>query len=416
MQKGNIYKLKSDANWFAVYDSIGFSKNIPEIGGYYDESILAAAPPVAKKFYVPSEDGYILLSYPVGARTYIYEIDYSVSNAALPLKDKTIAVLGDSIMEFMGGVVPESNVITLKNITDPTDQNVYYDTDATIVDGIVYLTSSLVGGEVVPGSIRLELVNSEQGYIDSRGWDLLRKQTGASAVINCGQGGGTYPEMGVVTKYPSTTLSGFFGDKTQSFPNQVKMLKRLVDEGRYFAPDCIVIWMGINGTTLLVNDTLEEAMAIDWDVLSDDVAGYAERTKYFAAIRYGIEYLYRSFPYATIVILSPIMTNRGDKNITGEWDAYRGYGNIKSISASIRSIAERYSCLFFDALTQIGLANFAYKADTTLPSGEQIATGDALGNLIPLYLQDGVHPNSAGKVVLANYLSRILNSFYFSKR
>jgi lysophospholipase L1-like esterase len=71
--------------------------------------------------------------------------------------------------------------------------------------------------------------------------------------------------------------------------------------------------------------------------------------------------------------------------------------------------------LYFEPLTEIGIANFSYKADTMSGTNE-ISTGERLGNLVPEFLADGLHPSSAGNIVLANYLAKRLNSSFFLKQ
>lgn len=340
--------------------------------------------------------------------------DLEIPAVTKPLAGKNVAILGDSIMQFMGGGVPV-NTITLRNYDDPTDPAVYQIGDASIVSGILYLTSSLSGGAVTPSSVRLEIVNSAQAEIDSRGWDYIKEKLGAAEIINVAQGGARFPEMGVVTPYPAVhTTEDLLEGKLVGVPNQARMLKRLVDAGERPTPDAIVIWAGVNGVMNYTTDTLDEAMAIPWATLSDDASGFAARSKFFGGIRFTIEYLYRAFPDALIMFVSPVMTSRGNLQINSDDPALRGFDNLKNVSAAIRSIAERYACPFFDALTQIGIANFAHHADT-IDGNQEIATGDNLGNLIPRYLYDGLHPNAAGKVVLGNYICRMLTSFYFDK-
>ena len=416
---GRTYKLSSGVHWYDIYASLAFMRDLPTIGGRVDEIIASAGEPHEDIFYTAPFDGYILLLFHF---TEVSKIsvpeDISIQDIYDQVGDlfgKTIAVIGDSIMQNMGGPLP-SNTITLKNYDDPTDTTVYQTSDATIVGGILYLTSSLSGGEVTEDSVRLEVVNSAQQTIDSWSWDYLKDKLHAKRVINCAQGGARFPEMGCVTEYPSVTPSdALLSEAIRSFPNQVRMLKRLVADGVYDAPDVVVIWMGVNGTTGAMTDTLAEAMSYDWNTLSDDALGYTYRTKFYGAIRYGIESLYRAFPDTVIVFVSPVMTSRGNLKISQDTAAYRGYDNLAATAEGIKSIAERYACLFFDALHQIGVANFAYRADSTQGSNE-VATGIPLGNLIPRFTRDGLHPNELGMKVWGNYLARMLKSNYFSKK
>ena len=355
-----------------------------------------------------------------------YEEDYSWNGGSL--KNKTIAILGDSIMNLMSRDTGDDyfNVrVTFKNYSDPTDTTVYTQDQITIINGIIYLTSSL--GEdntILPTSIRLEVVNDVQDKIDSMSWRLLKKTLRAKDVINFSWGSARVVEKGIVTAYPSVGILSESEERNPiegqmaSLPNLAKWLKRVVDDGRYDAPDCVVIWLGSNGSTQVITDTLEEAMQIPWATLSDDIQGYIYRTKFYGALRYSVEYIYRNFPFANIFILSPVQTNRGNMNIAENAPAYRGYTDYNSVSEALKNFAYRYSCIFVDALHEMGLVNFAYKADSIYSDDHtEIATGTSLGNIIPQYTFDGMHPNNEyGKPLWHNYLVRRLLSLYFDKK
>ena len=338
-----------------------------------------------------------------------------IDTVAHALAGKTVAILGDSIMQFMGGEVP-TNTITLRNADDPTDPTVYQTSQASIVGGLLYLTSSLSGGVVTENSVRLEIVNSAQADMDSRGWAYVLNKLGAAEIINVAQGGAKVTEMGVVTPYPCVNGSDeLLAGKLVGLPNQARMLVRLVNDEERPVPDAIIIWAGVNGVNDYTTDTLDEAMQIPWETLSDDTLGYTARTKFNGALRYVIESLYRAFPDALIMIFSPVMTSRGNLEINTDNPAKRGFDNLKAVGGALKNIAERYACPFFDALTHIGIANFAYRADTVISGGNEVATGVPLGNLIPRYTYDGLHPSAEGKVVWGNYLCRMLESNYFDK-
>ena len=338
-----------------------------------------------------------------------------ISAVTRPLAGKNVAILGDSIMQFMGGEVP-TNTITLRNADDPTDTTVYQTSQASIVGGLLYLTSSLSGGAVTENSVRLEIVNSAQADMDSRGWAYILNKLGAAEIINVAQGGAKVTEMGVVTPYPCVNgTDELLAGKLVGLPNQARMLVRLVNDEERPAPDAIIIWAGVNGVNDYTTDTLDEAMQIPWETLSDDTLGYTARTKFNGALRYVIESLYRAFPDALIMFFSPVMTSRGNLGINTDNPAKRGYDNLKAVGGALKNIAERFACPFFDALTHIGIANFAYRADTVISGGNEVATGVPLGNLIPRYTYDGLHPSAAGKIVWGNYLCRMLESNYFDK-
>ena len=403
---------RSGTPFTPAYVVAGFFVNTPVVGEIADETIAVQQSGRISLFYTAPSDGCVVTWH--RDNTYEVKAYACVLSPFTQMRGKVVAVLGDSIMEYMGGSVLPANSITLKNITDPGDTNVYTEADATIVGGYIYLTSTLVDGEVVPSSERLEIVNSKQTEIDAWGWESLKDRIGAKDVINCAMGGGRVTEMGVVTEYPSVTSGSGFRGKVESLPNQVRMLQRLTASGIRPRPNCIIIWMGVNGTTEYATDSLETAMAIPWTTLSDELAGYSSRRRFFGALRYAIEALYRQYPQTTIFIVSPIQTNRGDEKINSSDPAYRGFTDLKQTAENMKSVAERYACYFVDALTESGIANFSYKADS-MDGDNEISTGTPLGNLIPAFLSDGIHPNDLGKSTLLNYIVQKLNTMYFLK-
>ena len=333
---------------------------------------------------------------------------------------KTIAVLGDSIMENMTQeTMPDlSGVVTLRRF-DGQGQTIYQESDATVINGIIWLTSSLVDGQPTANSVRLEIINSNQSVLDSMVWESLKTQLGANDVICLGFGGASIgeKEFGITTEYPlirdlNEGSPVAFGN-TVCLPNEVKMLKRLTDNNIRPVPDCCIIWMGVNGTNK--NYTLDQIMQIPYSTLADDVLGFEYRCDFFGGLRYGVETLYRNYPYATIMIVSPVQTHYGDHEIDGTPDNYRGYCALDEICQDLRSFANRYSCIFVDALHEMGLVNFAYKADTQ-SGNAQIATGENLGNIIPLYTRDGLHPNADGRYLWRNFLAKRVESLYFKKK
>ena len=339
-------------------------------------------------------------------------------------KNLTIALLGDSIIQSMADNSDYDNTITFKPY-DGDSADVYTNDEVTVVNGIIYLTSTLVDGSPIDTSMRLEVINSAQSEIDSMGWDELKDELSAKDVINCGFGSARVVEKGVVTKYPAVNIleEGEPGGSTigsngemASLPNEVKMLIRLVDDGVYQEPDVIVIWIGINGVDTVITDTLDDAMKLDYDVLSDDVEGYTYRTKFYGAMRYSLETLYRRFPYTNIMVFSPVQTNRGDYTMDGEADNYRGYTSIINTCKAMSEICNRYATTFINATAEIGIANFGYKADEAGSSGDEVVSKNVVGNVIRLFLSDGLHPNNRGKVLWKNYLAIKIRNNYFSKR
>ena len=302
--------------------------------------------------------------------------------------------------------------------TDPTQ---YTESDITIINGYIYLTSTLEDGAITENTVRLRPYNTGQTELDHKRWYDLENKLQTSDMFVLGMGGGRIVESTnkIITAYPARHTSGSLDGKMEDLPNQVRQLLRVVDDGIHSAPDCVIIWMGVNGADSVITDTYEDAMAIDWDVLSDDRAGYVYRSKFYGALRFAIESIYRAFPYATIFIVSPAQNSRGDKTIDGSGPAYRGYTSLGNVATAMKKLSDRYACVFVDALHEMGLANFSNQADSML-SGNQISTGTHLGNLVPTFLNnvsvDGLHPNAAGHILWANFLTTQLKARYYPKK
>ena len=356
-------------------------------------------------------------------KTYTIKEAYNdINDIKNDIDGKTIAVFGDSIMQLMAADSTTENLhghLSLYNYSNPSDETVYHQSDATLINGIIYLTSSLSDGQPTDSSVRLDFKNSNQEVLDSMTWTRLKNKTLAADIIQLGYGSGRFVERGIVTSYPAIGIleegeaSNPWDGLSASLPNEVKMLKRLVDSGKRNAPDLCVIWLGINGTDTIITDTLEEAMKIDWETLSDDKLGYQYRTKFYGAVRYSIEFLYRNYPYTNIVFVTPVQTNRGDKKINESGYAYRGYHQLDNLTTAIKEIADRYSCQVYDALHEIGLANFAYKADTYNGSNEVASNA---GILCKVFQNNDIHPTEAGIVLWTNYLSKRIKENYFNKK
>lgn len=352
----------------------------------------------------------------------INDIKNDINDIKNDIAGKTIAVFGDSIMQLMAADSTSENLhgkLSLYNYSNPSDETIYSQKDATLINGIIYLTSSLSDGQPTDSSVRLDFKNSNQEVLDSMTWTRLKNKTLAAEIIQLGYGSGRFVERGIVTSYPAIGIleegeaSNPWDGLSASLPNEVKMLKRLVDSGKRNAPDLCVIWLGVNGTDTIITDTLEEAMKIDWETLSDDKLGYLYRTKFYGAVRYAIEFLYRNYPYTNIVFVTPVQQNRGDKKIDESGYAYRGYHQLDNVTTAIKEIAGRYSCQVYDALHEIGLANFAYKADTYKGSNEVASNA---GILCKIFQNNDIHPTEAGIVLWTNYLSKRIKENYFNKK
>lgn len=288
------------------------------------------------------------------------------------LSGKTIAILGDSIMMQQRTNYSGTNTVSYLG----SDGNTYTFDQLTNINGKLYVTTD--------NTISCTNVNSNQSKLDIQNWDALKDATGAADVINCGMSGATLKEKQIITAYP------YHDDgKTNCLSNEVRMLKRIVQGGRSI-PDCIVVWLGTNDANdPFGNDNYDEIMQLDYSILADDTLGREYRQTIYGSLRYSLEALCREYPYATIIVFTPIQTQRVN----------RTYGSLTTIGNALKKMADRYSCICVNGLTDIGIV------DLLEPSGSN-----------GVFLADGLHPNSDGKKLLANFTAKKLNTLYFSKR
>lgn len=290
------------------------------------------------------------------------------------LSNKTIAVLGDSIMMLQRTNYSGTNTVSYLG----SDGITYTFDQLTNINGKLYVTAD--------NSISCTVVNSNQNKLDNQNWDALKAKTGAADIINCGLGGATVKEKQIITEYPYPDDDG----KTGSLSNEVKMLKRLVQNGRS-APDCIMIWIGTNDSTGTLNTgNYDEIMALDYNTLADDTLGRSYRRTFYGGLRYSLETLCREYPFATIFVFTPIQTNPSNT---------RTYENLSSTGEALMKMANRYSCICVNALTEIGIVDLLEASDGSGP-----------------FLADGLHPNANGKKLFANFTAKKLNTLYFSKK
>ena len=330
-----------------------------------------------------------------------------------PIFGKKLAILGDSIMMRMrtGNI---SNTISYKD----GDGNSYNYADLTNT-----------AGHLTYNSIPVDVVNSAQTALDEQGWDALKEKIGVSDLYNLGLGGGTFFERDVITAYPAPD-----GDShSNSLPNEVRWLVRRYNDGAIDAPDCILIWMGTNGAHYSVAN-YDAVMALTFDELNSD-AEWTTRQTVFGGMRWSLEMLYRTFPYATIMMATPVQTNPHDSN--------RSYTKLGKIADAIKQMGGRYSCVVCDALHEIGVVDF-YERDSDYPYlgsdgnyyalsaltliGDDYYVTSTLEGGVPTadsvtavyvparFLSDGLHPNAAGKIVWKNYIAGQLQTRYFDKQ
>lgn len=308
-------------------------------------------------------------------------VDKLYDNIKGEIKDKNLVIMGDSIMMLM-----RTNSVPSNTITYQDDEGITYDYSLlTNKNGHLYVTSTLQDDNVIETSKMVEIVNSSQAAFDAQNWSVLKHKLGVKNLYNFGLGGAKFAERQVVTSYPYPDGNGW----TTDLPNEVRWLIRRYTEGNVEYPDCIVIWLGTNGAGEPSSDNYNKIMALTYDELNSD-EHYADRKTLYGGLRWSLETLYRTFQYATIILVTPVQTNP---------ENYRTYDNLTTTANAIKKMAGRYSCMVFDALNEIGVVDFFEKSDG---SG--------------YFLYDGVHPNSKGKTLWKNYLAQKLKSLFFCKK
>lgn len=309
------------------------------------------------------------------------ELENRINAISGEMQDKNLVIMGDSIMMLM-----RTNSVPSNTVTYQDTEGITYDYSLlTNKNGHLYVTSTLQNGNVIETSKMVDIVNSSQAAFDAQNWEALKQKLGVKNLYNFGLGGAMFAERQIITSYPYPDGNGW----TTDLPNEVRWLIRRYTEGDVEYPDCIVIWLGTNGAGQPSSDNYNEIMALTYDELNSD-EHYADRKTLYGGLRWSLETLYRTFQYATIILVTPVQTNP---------ENYRTYDKLTTTANAIKKMAGRYSCMVFDALNEIGVVDFFEKSDG---SG--------------YFLYDGVHPNSKGKILWKNYLGQKLKSLFFCKR
>ena len=312
----------------------------------------------------------------------IKELKNLINAISEEIRDKNLAIMGDSIMMLM-----RTNSVPSNTVTYQDTEGITYDYSLlTNKNGHLYVTSTLQDGNVIETSKMVDIVNSSQAAFDAQNWEALKQKLEVKNLYNFGLGGAVFAERQVVTSYPYPDGNGW----TTDLPNEVRWLIRRYTEGYIEYPDCIVIWLGTNGAGEPSSDNYNEIMALTYDELNSD-EHYADRKTLYGGLRWSLETLYRTFQYATIILVTPVQTNLEDYS--------RTYDKLTTTANAIKKMAGRYSCMVFDALNEIGVVDFFEKSDG---SG--------------YFLYDGLHPNSKGTILWKNYLAQKLKSLFFAKR
>ena len=309
------------------------------------------------------------------------ELENRINAISGEMQDKNLVIMGDSIMMLM-----RTNSVPSNTVTYQDTEGITYDYSLlTNKNGHLYVTSTLQNGNVIETSKMVDIVNSSQAAFDAQNWEALKQKLGVKNLYNFGLGGAMFAERQIITSYPYPDGNGW----TTDLPNEVRWLIRRYTEGDVEYPDCIVIWLGTNGAGQPSSDNYNEIMALTYDELNSD-EHYADRKTLYGGLRWSLETLYRTFQYATIILVTPVQTNP---------ENYRTYDKLTTTANAIKKMAGRYSCMVFDALNEIGVVDFFEKSDG---SG--------------YFLYDGEHPNSKGKILWKNYLGQKLKSLFFCKR
>lgn len=350
--------------------------------------------------FKPTSDGYLFV-WLFFSPTVPYTVGKKIGNVCLPkenkksikelknlinaiseeIQDKNLVIMGDSIMMLM-----RTNSVPSNTVTYQDTEGITYDYSLlTNKNGHLYVTSTLQDGNVIKTSKMVDIVNSSQAAFDAQNWEALKQKLGVKNLYNFGLGGATFAERQVVTSYPYPDGNGW----TTDLPNETRWLIRRYTEGHIEYPDCIVIWLGTNGAGEPSSDNYNKIMALTYDELNSD-EHYADRKTLYGGLRWSLETLYRTFQYATIILVTPVQTNP---------ENYRTYDKLTTTANAIKKMAGRYSCMVFDALNEIGVVDFFEKSKS---SG--------------YFLRDGLHPNSKGIILWKNYLGQKLKSLFFCKR
>ena len=167
-------------------------------------------------------------------------------------------------------------------------------------------------------------------------------------------------------------------------------MQRLIAEG-YEKPNVIIVACGINDTgsscEIYSDELFESKFYTDRDSLSDSV-----KKTLGGGLRANIEALKVLYPTATIIVSTPIQS---------PYKYFRPY--IPNTCTWIKKFAEFYSCPVIDAYSESGISAFFEKG-----WDDMSYDGDNAGR----YLFDGLHPNSDGYRLLANYFSKKIVDTY----
>ena len=183
-----------------------------------------------------------------------------------------------------------------------------------------------------------------------------------------------------LNNYSDTEMNGSpaqDGTHNNTVPNQVQKLLNSVSS--YDVPDIVIVSAGTNGGTTTAD--YEESQYADDDGVYIELDNVS-LTKYSGAIRWIYEKLISCYPNAKIFFATPIQSYGGGS---------RTFAILSAKAECIRQNCERLSTPCIDAFRKSGIYG---RYEVSSANGK--------------YLKDGLHPNSAGAVVLAKCYHREL--------
>ena len=224
------------------------------------------------------------------------------------------------------------------------------------------------------GSSTIDLMKTTTNADGVKDWSYLGQLLGAKKLYNIAIGGSTWQTQGIDTDTPDINTTA-----TRSASNQIKMLKRLVDSGKYEYPEIIFLQFtnGYSGSGT-ITDNMEQVMAMSFEELE---ANANIRQLFYGGVRYALELLNRYFPKATYYVSDGIQCDR-------DLPYRRGYEYVKSGRDALKKMCDRYSCPFLETSRSIGIVDLYEHGSKTSTSNIEIFTGATATGTIVLSLKD----------------------------
>ena len=224
------------------------------------------------------------------------------------------------------------------------------------------------------GSSTIDMMKTTTNADGVKDWSYLGQLLGAKKLYNIAIGGSTWQTQGIDTDTPDINTTA-----TRSASNQIKMLKRLVDSGKYEYPEIIFLQFtnGYSGSGT-ITDNMEQVMAMSFDELEVNTN---IRQLFYGGVRYALELLNRYFPKATYYVSDGIQCDR-------DLPYRRGYEYVKSGRDELKKMCDRYSCPFLETSRSIGIVDLYEHGSKTSTSNIEIFTGATATGTIVLSLKD----------------------------